>query len=100
MLNNPGATDITDAQVTDAVPASLSYVDNSLQPPAAAMATRIALITWTGTTTPVGRDHHVRSSVKPNLGFIVDSAVISGGGDSVTRTATVTVDGPICNLTK
>ena len=59
------------------------------------------MITWNGTINAGGNvTITYGATVNPTLGFIVNSAVISGGGDSVTRTATVTVDGPICNLTK
>ena len=71
--------------------------------PEAARVTSSGTITWTGTAAGGWRcDHHVRSKRSTStLGAIaVNPAVISGGGDTFTRTATVTVDGPICNLTK
>ena len=101
VLNNPGATDIADARVTDTLPVSLSYIDNSLTATSGSASYQSGVITWNGTINASG---HVTitygATVNPTLGFVITSAAISGGGDSVTRTATVTVDGPICNLTK
>ena len=101
VLKNPGATDITNVQVTDTLPVSLSYIDNSLTATSGSSGYQNGVITWTGTVNAGGTvTITYGATVNPTLGFIVNSAVISGGGDSVTRTATVTVDGPICNLTK
>ena len=59
------------------------------------------VITWTGTVDAGGTvTITYGATVEPNLGLIVNSAVIDAGGDTFTRTATVTVDGPICSLTK
>jgi uncharacterized repeat protein (TIGR01451 family) len=101
VLNNPGATDIADARVTDTLPVSLSYIDNSLTATSGSPSYQSGVTTWAGTISAGGSvTVTYGATVNPTLGFIVNSAVISGGGDSVTRTATVTVDGPICNLTK
>ena len=100
-LKNAGATDLTDVRVTDTLPVSLSYINNSLTATSGSFGYQNGVITWTGTVNAGGAvTITYGATVNPTLGFIVNSAVISGGGESITRTATVTVDGPICNLTK
>jgi len=100
-LKNPGATDITNVQVTDTLPASLSYVDNSLTATGGSFGYQNGVIIWTGSVNAAGAVIITyRATLNPILGFVVNSAVISGSGESVTRTATVTVDGLPCNLTK
>ena len=100
-LNNGGATEITNVQVTSVLPALLSYIDDSLTATSGNYNYQNGVITWTGTVNAGGTVAITYgATVKPNLGRIVNSAIISGGGENVTRTATVIVDGPICNLTK
>jgi uncharacterized repeat protein (TIGR01451 family) len=100
-LNNGGSTDITNVQVTDTLPASLSYVEDSLTVTGGSAEYSDGVITWNGIVNAGGTVAITYKATVPlNLGRIVNSAVIKGGGEIFTRTATVTVDGPICNLTK
>ena len=100
-LKNVGATNVTNVQVTDTLPASLSYIKDSLTATGGNIDYRNGVITWTGTVNAGGAvTITYGATVNPTVGLIVNSAVISGGGDSITRSAAVTVDGPICSLTK
>jgi predicted GH43/DUF377 family glycosyl hydrolase len=40
------------------------------------------------------------ATVEPTIGSIVNPAVIAGGGEIITRTATINVQGQLCNLAK
>lgn len=100
-LKNPGATAITNARVTNTLPVSLSYTNNSLTATSGSVGYQNGVITWTGTVNAGGTvTIAYGATVNSARGRIANSAVISGGGESITRTATVTLDGPICKLTK
>lgn len=102
VLNNGGLTNLLNVQVTDALPPFLTYINNSLTATGGSYSYSNGVISWTG---PVNAGQSVDISyeavVSPTLGSIVNSAVISGGGETITRTATVTVqDSQLCKLTK
>jgi uncharacterized repeat protein (TIGR01451 family) len=100
-LTNAGATGITGVQVSNALPATLSYIDNSLTASSGSAGYQNGVVTWTGMVSAGGIVAITyRAAVGPTLGFILNSAVITGSGESMTRTATVIVDGAICDLTK
>jgi uncharacterized repeat protein (TIGR01451 family) len=100
-LYNGGATNITDVRMTDTLPISLTYIDSSLTATGGSYGCDNEVITWTGQVTAGGAvTITFGATVSQTLGTIVNSAVISGGGEIVTRTAIVNVDGQICSLTK
>jgi uncharacterized repeat protein (TIGR01451 family) len=100
-LNNGGATNLTDVRVTDTLPIFLTYINNSLTATSGSYGYNNGVTTWTGAVNAGGAvTITFGATVSPTLGLVVNSAVISGGGEIITRTATLTVEGQICNLTK
>ena len=100
-LSNGGATNITNVRGTDALPIFLTYIDNSLTATSGNYGYSNGVITWTGSVN-VGEMVTITFGAKvgQTLGFVVNSAVISGGGEIITRTATINVVGQICNIIK
>jgi uncharacterized repeat protein (TIGR01451 family) len=94
-LHNEAPIDSTEIQVTDTLPLSLTYVEDSLTATAGSFGYASRAITWTGSLSAGGS---VRitfgttiSTIVPLGTEVINSAVISGAGEIVTRTATVFV---------
>ncbi|MCG3211418.1 MAG: hypothetical protein FOGNACKC_05064 [Anaerolineae bacterium] len=102
VLNNGGPTNLLNVHVTDTLPPLLTYVNGSLTASDGSYSYNNGVINWTGSVnTGQTVDISYEAVVSPTLGSIVNSAVISGGGETITRTATVTVqDSQLCKLTK
>jgi uncharacterized repeat protein (TIGR01451 family) len=96
VLTNGGAIDMTDVHVTDTLPISLTYTPGSLVATSGNYGYSSGVITWTGTIS-VGELVTItfKSTAGYTLGAIVNSAVISGGGEVITRGATVNVISPV-----
>jgi uncharacterized repeat protein (TIGR01451 family) len=94
-LTNGGATNITNVRVTDTLPISLTYSSNSLTATNGSYGYNSGVITWTGSVNASGAvtiSFGATVSHTVLLGTsITNSAVISGGGEIITRTATVGV---------
>lgn len=96
VLSNGGAAAIAGAQVTDTLPGGLTYVDGSLSASSGAgFGHQGGVITWTGAVEAGAAViiHYAAAadqSVTPGLA-LVNVAVISGGGELITRTAVITV---------
>jgi uncharacterized repeat protein (TIGR01451 family) len=95
VLTNGGATDITNVCVTDTLPISLTYVSGSLTATSGSYGQASGVITWTGA---VDAGQFVTITFQATVtqsaelfDHIVNSAVISGGGETITCTATVDI---------
>jgi uncharacterized repeat protein (TIGR01451 family) len=98
-LRNDGAVSLTNVWLTDTLPNTLDYIDSSIAASSGSFGFANGVITWTGS---------VEASEVENITFgaianpiklgtaITNSAVISGGGERFTRTATVNV--PFANI--
>jgi uncharacterized repeat protein (TIGR01451 family) len=95
VLSNPAATIMADVRLTDALPAALTYVSGSLTAPSGSYGHHSGVITWTGSISAsqaVTVVFGTRVNQTALVGTIVtNSAIISGGGEVVTRTASVLV---------
>lgn len=94
----------TTFRVTDTLPLSLTYAENSLTASSGSYGYRSGMITWTGSIT-AGEVVQIRlttivSQMVPLGISIINSAVVIGGSEIITRTATIDVEGRVCNLTK
>jgi uncharacterized repeat protein (TIGR01451 family) len=99
-----GGVNLAGFWITDTLPLSLTYVDHSLIADSGSYGHENGVITWTGSLTD-GKVVRITfgatvSQTIPIGASIVNSAVISGGGERVTRTSAVDVDGRVCNLVK
>jgi uncharacterized repeat protein (TIGR01451 family) len=102
-LANDGADTIANVLVTDTVSISLTYHSNSLVATDGTYGFNGGIITWTGSLNAQDRvtlTFGATVSQATSLGSIVNTAVISGGGEIINRAATFNVDGQVCNLTK
>jgi uncharacterized repeat protein (TIGR01451 family) len=94
-LTNDGVSPISSARVTDTLPASFVYVPGSLTATGGTPDYRSGVITWEGQIA-AGQEVSVlfaaRAGTQP--GRIANDAIISGGGETLTRTATVEVRVP------
>jgi uncharacterized repeat protein (TIGR01451 family) len=102
-LTNGSASIITNIFVTDTLPINLTYHGNSLIATDGTCGFNGGVITWTGSLNAQGGvtlTFGTTVSQAASLGPIVNTAIISGGGEIVNRTATFNVDGQACNLTK
>jgi uncharacterized repeat protein (TIGR01451 family) len=95
-LTNGGATNITNVRVTDTLPISLTYIGNSLTATGGSYGYTNSVITWTGSVNAGGAVTitfgATVSQTAPSGTSITNSAVISGGGEIITCTATVAVE--------
>jgi uncharacterized repeat protein (TIGR01451 family) len=101
-LKNGDATNITNVRVTDTLPISLTYISDSLTATGGSYGYNNRVITWTGSVNAGGAltiTFGATVGQTPTMGSIVNSAVISGGGEIITRTV-VAFEAQICNLTK
>lgn len=95
---NESAT-VTNVRITDTLPISLAYVDNSLTANRGSYGYNNGTITWTGSVSAsdfvtVGFETTISEAIPPGAS-ITNSAVISGGGELVTYTAIVNINTPI-----
>ncbi len=91
-LTNGGVSPISSARVTDTLPASFVYVPGSLTVTGGSPNYDSGVITWEGQIAAgqeVGVSFAARAGTQ--LGHIANHAVISGGGETFTRTATAEV---------
>ncbi len=90
-----GSVNIADFRITDTLPISLTYIDNSLTATSGNYGYNNGAITWTGsvnTREVVTIKFGTTVSQTASLGTsIVNSAVISGSGEVITRSATIYV---------
>ncbi len=103
-LTNGGMISITDVLVTDTLPNSLIYAANSLTATAGSYGYSGGVITWTGTLepqqeVPIMFTAYMNPTVTLGIS-ITNSAVINGGGEIITRTAAIRVDGLVCSIQK
>jgi uncharacterized repeat protein (TIGR01451 family) len=87
--------------VTDTLPEELSYMEGTLSATLGTPIHSAGMITWSETVDPhqevsITFDAEVGSI----LGVLVNSVVINDGSEDEIRSATITVDAPICSLTK
>ncbi|MEJ2735919.1 MAG: PKD domain-containing protein, partial [Anaerolineae bacterium] len=94
-LHNEAPIDSTEIRVTDTLPLSLTYMEDSLTATAGSFGSENRVITWTGSLSAGGS---VRitfgttiSTIVPLGTEVINSAVISAAGEIVTRTARVFV---------
>jgi len=92
-LANPGPTALADVRVNDTLPISITYETGSLTATGGAFGYGGGTITWTGSIDPRAV---VTITFAAELGStpvysatVANSAVISGGGEILTRTAAV-----------
>jgi len=91
-LTNGGTTDLAPVYVTDTLPISLTYVDNSLYVPGGRYGYSSGVITWTGTLSASEFVTITFGVTTPKImATITNTAIIDGGGEIITRTATVMV---------
>ena len=99
VLPNGGFSNVTDAHVSDTLPAALEYSNNSLTATSGSYNFSNGVVTWNGTV-PAGGNVRITfgAAIKPavGIGFITNSAIISGGGETIARTASVDVKGNLC----
>jgi uncharacterized repeat protein (TIGR01451 family) len=94
-LTNGGAVDITNVRVTDSLPTLVTYVDNSLTATAGSYGYDTGVVTWTGTVN-AGEGVTITfgamvSEAIPRGISIPNASTIRGGGEVITRTATVII---------
>jgi uncharacterized repeat protein (TIGR01451 family) len=94
-LTNGGAAGISGVHVTDTLPISVTYVYNSLTATTGSYGYATGVVTWTGSVnagTGVTITFGATVTETAPLGVsIANSAIISGGGEIITRTATFQV---------
>jgi uncharacterized repeat protein (TIGR01451 family) len=94
-LHNGWAIDITNVRVTDTLPISLTYTADSLSATSGSHGYSSGVITWTGSvsaSTAVTLTFGATVTETAPVGAsIANAAIISGGGEIITRTATVHV---------
>jgi uncharacterized repeat protein (TIGR01451 family) len=95
-LDNGETVNITNVRVTDTLPISITYISNSLTATEGSYGYINRVITWTGSVNAsevvtIAFGATVSQAV-PLGTSITNSAVISGGGEMITRTATVAVE--------
>ncbi len=99
-LADGGNSGFPSVAVTDSLPEALSYVDTSLSATSGSYGYSNGVITWTGSIEPAGSvtiTYQTLVSPTAPLGYsLTNSAVISGGGELLTRS--VTVDVPLAKV--
>lgn len=94
-LTNGGAITLTNVEVTDTLTTSLTYINNSLNATSGSYTFNGGTISWNGDvnagdSVTINFGATVSETVLP--GLITNTAIISGGGEIITRTATVNVE--------
>ena len=91
-LRNNGVVDVPGVRLTDTLPISLTYLVGSLAATSGAAEYADGMITWAGTVSAgLGVSVTFGADVGSECGVIQNQAIISGGGEIFTRTATVHV---------
>jgi uncharacterized repeat protein (TIGR01451 family) len=94
-LRNDGLVDISGVRVTDTLPISLTYTLGSLAATSGIADYADGVITWAGTVSAgIGVSVTFGADVGSECGVIQNQAIISGGGEIFTRTATTQVNCP------
>ena len=91
-LQNGSTISLTNALVTDTLPSTLAYIGNSLTATSGSTGYTNGVITWTGSVNASRAETITFGAIAspPVLGTVItNSAVISGGGRILTRTAIV-----------
>jgi uncharacterized repeat protein (TIGR01451 family) len=96
-LSNVETVNISDVQVSDTLPITITYIEDSLTATAGSYGYSTGLVTWTGSVN-VGAVVTIAfgatvSETAPVGASIANSAFISGGGEIITRSAAVNVIG-------
>ena len=87
--------------VSDTLPEELSYVEGTLSATFGTPNHSAGVITWSDTVDPAQEvSITFDAEVGAILGPLVNSAVINDGSEDEIRSATLTVDAPICSVTK
>jgi len=93
-LRNISGANVSNARVTDTLPIALTYVDDSLTATSGSYGYTNRVITWTGSVNAGGAvaiTFGAMASQTASGTSVTNSAVISGGGEIITRTATISV---------
>jgi uncharacterized repeat protein (TIGR01451 family) len=94
-IDNAGPREMSGVLVTDTLPALLTYDDNSLAASAGEYGFQNGVVTWTGSVSASGSvtvAYRATVSDTVPLGtYIANTATISGGGELLSRTATLYV---------
>jgi uncharacterized repeat protein (TIGR01451 family) len=92
-IDNAGPREMSSVHVTDTLPALLTYVDTSLTASAGDYGFQNGVVTWTGSVSASGSvtvSYRAAVSDTVPLGtYIANTATISGGGELISRTATL-----------
>jgi uncharacterized repeat protein (TIGR01451 family) len=94
-LTNGGAVEITNVRVTDSLPTPVTYVADSLKATAGSYGYDAGVVTWTGTV-DAGEGVTITfgamlSDAIPRGISILNAAIVRGGAEVITRTATITI---------
>jgi len=93
---NSGASPVTGVTVTDTLPASLTFKNGSLTATSGSAHYSAGVITWTGSVNAgatVAIEYGAASLANTSLGTVItNTAVIGHNGESVTRSASFTVE--------
>jgi uncharacterized repeat protein (TIGR01451 family) len=93
-LSNPGTNDLTNVSVTDTLPIAITYTSSSLNASSGSYGSASGVITWTGTlsaTTSTNLTFGATVNSNAPSGNIVNAAIINGGGETFTRTASFNI---------
>jgi uncharacterized repeat protein (TIGR01451 family) len=96
-LNNGGAANLTNVQVTDSLPSYLTYINNSLSATGGSYGFNNGVISWNGTIN-AGQVITVTfaatiTDTTPPGAVITNTATISQGGSAFERSAVTTIGG-------
>ena len=103
-LQPKGAADVSNTQVTDMLPAELTFVANSLTATGGTPGYGSGVINWNGTVPAAGGvsivfQTTVNAPLEPGYS-VQNSAILDGGGGSTSESGAVYVAGSICSPTK
>jgi uncharacterized repeat protein (TIGR01451 family) len=93
-LNNDSAIDLANVIVTDTLPTGLSYIDHSLTAPSGDFSYTAGVIQWMGTVSAnesLTITFGATVDQTAALGELENAAAIDFAGDTITRTATISV---------
>ncbi len=104
LLSNTSVNDLANVIVTDTLPSLLKYNASSLSATVGSYDYSSGVITWTGSmnageTVTIGFETTI-SQTAPLGDSILNSTLINGDGAVSIATATFSIDGQPCNLTK
>jgi uncharacterized repeat protein (TIGR01451 family) len=103
-LKNNSAAPLANVLVTDTLPTQLAYVVNSLSASSGTPNISNGVITWNGSlggsgTATITFAAKVNQAVLPGTS-IVNTSLISAGGQTILRSVTVEINSQVCKLTK